>query len=319
MGGSDSEEFDAVQEEDPGNDDSGNDDGASSYTPSVRLVKKTVTKQAKAKAKSKNTKCFICPEKKLANSKFCRRHHRSAENIRYQAANSVPPQTEACEEILGDEAKCRVAIDEFEKENCGGRFRKKLIEWGRWKRKFGVRKSFKIKEGEQQMDITEFIKYKESTRGWDNPKCMAEWKKILDASDIADREGEGANLLLWIPVRKKRTRETEHYIDGAYEEGSKILKDPTKEDAEHLQEFSLRCAPGFHHKHFGNVNGAAGSEEVPPPMTKEEKDQEKNDAKRLKVDLTEVRPKLFQKYSKNLADFEASMSTTKKADLSAIS
>ena len=32
--------------------------------------------------------CFICDQRKLANSKFCRAHHRSMEAIKYQAMNA---------------------------------------------------------------------------------------------------------------------------------------------------------------------------------------------------------------------------------------
>ena len=49
---------------------------------------KAAVKGAGSKKKARVSTCFVCEDKKLINSKFCRQHHRSMEAMKYQAINA---------------------------------------------------------------------------------------------------------------------------------------------------------------------------------------------------------------------------------------
>ena len=58
--------------------------------------------------------------------------------MKYQAEHANPPETASLQQVLFDEGKCRLALEEFRRLNVEGRFRKKLIDWGQFKKKHGV-------------------------------------------------------------------------------------------------------------------------------------------------------------------------------------
>ena len=95
------------------------------------------------------------------------------------------------------------------------------------------------------MDVSDFCQHMRQTQGWGNEQAMAEWKR-LHGTNI-DREGEGATLQLWVPLKKRRMHETERFIEGTYEEGSKQIKAPTKEDAQHLNKFAVGSCSSHEH------------------------------------------------------------------------
>lgn len=113
--------------------------------------------KAAPKAKSeKNKKCFHCrcTEPKVTNGKFCKRHHRFAEGMKYQASAKKEPAT--FNDVMSDPSKAAVALDDWERENPEGSTRKKLICWATFKKKHGVRTSYTVREGDVLMGIDDY-------------------------------------------------------------------------------------------------------------------------------------------------------------------
>ena len=79
------------------------------------------------KSKVKNDSCYICPEKKLRNSKFCKDHNRAYENMKYQVQRDK--EMPAFNQVMGDPGKAKVAIEDFLRDNPEGSSRKRLVGW----------------------------------------------------------------------------------------------------------------------------------------------------------------------------------------------
>ena len=145
--------------------------------------------------------CFICPEKKQKNSRFCRTHHRAAEAMKYQAQHSKPPETAAYNEVMRDSGKAKVAIDDFLRENPEGSIRKRLIDWTQWKREHGVRLAYTVREAEELLDIDDYWVSRGQPRGKTRQESDEAFKEL--SKQAYDREGEGAFLKLWLPKVKR--------------------------------------------------------------------------------------------------------------------
>lgn len=158
---------------------------------------------AKARARAAGNKnCFICESAHNKNSKFCTDHHKAAEAMRYQASKASPPQGNALDAIFSDMAKCKMAINDFLRNNCEGRFRKKLIDWGQWRKQYGVRVAMTESDNDKLMGVTSYIKHMEGRMSTE--EAQAEFRRMVEAG----HEGEGAGLdrKLWITLERTRTR-----------------------------------------------------------------------------------------------------------------
>ena len=178
--------------------------------------------------------CFIsgCNEKLRSKSRFCHKHHKDVEGIKYQAkVKNDPEVSEAVEAAFSDPQKARLAVDEFERQNPEGRFRKRLIDWSAFKQSFGKRAEVRHRGEEELMDVTDFVMHKQK-RGMDEEAAMNEWKKLLESD--ADREGEGLDVKIWVVMNKKRFRDNITYKDDHLEEGSRQAKDMSDADRQVL-------------------------------------------------------------------------------------
>ena len=197
-----------------------------------------------AKAKAKNAAkaravkaCFAasCDRKAKAHSRFCQDHHRDAEAIRYQAKQTKDPaqrkeRMEAVEHALSDPAKAKLALEDFARLNPPGRFRKGLVDWTVFVQRFGKRMEVRTRQGEELMDITDYLKWQCKDRGVSEEDAMDKWAKLLE-SDL-DMEGDGTpgGTSIWIPQNKQRFKDVIRYKDQAVEEGSKAAKNMSDGD-----------------------------------------------------------------------------------------
>ena len=62
--------------------------------------------------------CFICPQKKQSNSRYCKEHHRPFENMKYQAEQSGRKKEFLV--TMSDPGKARVEVTRFMQENPTG-------------------------------------------------------------------------------------------------------------------------------------------------------------------------------------------------------
>ena len=96
-----------------------NGDGSAAKSPKK---KKTL-----AKNRVLDRACFICPNKKKANSRFCLVHNPPAEAIKSQAV--AKNELQAYESVMYSKEKAALAIGQFMMDNPPGKFRKKLIDF----------------------------------------------------------------------------------------------------------------------------------------------------------------------------------------------
>ena len=117
--------------------------------------KKAAVKAApKAKPKVGSATCFVCPSKKKANARFCVEHQKMVSAIEYQAKRASPEKVEEVKKVLQDE-RCLAALEEFERNNPPGAFRKKFkpIDFDRFLREHGVTLAETFREEHEQIDF----------------------------------------------------------------------------------------------------------------------------------------------------------------------
>lgn len=259
---------------------------------------------AKASSKQKNTDCFICSEKKLRNSKFCKPHHRAYENMQYQAKNAKPPETTSFNQVMSDPGKAKIAIDQFITDNPEGTTRKRLVDWASWKREHGVRVAFTVREGEQLLDIDDYFVERSQPRGKSRQESDEAFKELMKGP--YDREGDGPMTKLWLPKLKERMRDRTHYADASVVEGSKQIKDVDKRERDDLMDV-CRSAVGGHDTSF--IRGAAGPStslaiDTAHPNVKSEPDEDNGPApskkgKTKSGSVADERPKKYGKLKKD--------------------
>ena len=174
--------------------------------------------------------CFAntCEAKVKAHSKFCPKHHRDVEAIRYQAKQKKDKQIEEAVELaFNDPYKAQLALDDFDRENPSGKYRKKLIDFSAFKQKHGKRMEARVREEEEEMDITDFIT-DQKKRGVSDEVAQAKWKKLLESG--LDKTGEGVDTKIWIPQNRKRFRDNIHYKASELEETSRAERDMSVQD-----------------------------------------------------------------------------------------
>ncbi len=265
---------------------------------------------AKASSKQKNTDCFICSEKKLRNSKFCRAHHRAYENMQYQAKNAKPCETASFNQVMTDPGKAKIAIDQFITDNPEGTSRKRLVDWASWKREHGVRIAFTVREGEQLLDIDDYFVERSQPRGKSRQESDEAFKELMKGP--YDREGDGPLTKLWLPKLKERMRDRTHYADASVVEGSKQIKDVDKKEREDLMDV-CKSSVGGHDTSF--IRGAAASStslaimDTSQSSIKAEVDEDNGQAPHKKgksrsSNVADERPKKYGKLKKEIFLFQ---------------
>lgn len=247
--------------------------------------------------------CFCCPKTKKTNSKWCAAHHSTVESITYQAKRDN--QMEALSQVLGDPVKALKAIEDFERESPPGRFRRQLIDWSMWRRRYGVKRAVIRDENEDLMDLTDFMHYTLTVRQRDAAWARKEWERMKDNPQEFEQEGEEPNLKIWVPMRATRKRRHEEFIEGAVEEGSKSYKDMKKEDMQKLQTFAHTSAASYGNKFF---KGARSSADAAASLAKGDMDLEVMvEPKGRAVEIAIAAPKQSEKQAKKVPPVTAAL------------
>ena len=242
-------------------------------------------------------KCFArgCTLKKKGNSKFCIPHDVLAAAMKYQAIHAVPTELASYNFVMDDPDTADEALEEFGRENLG-RSRKKLIEWGRWKKRYGVRIVAAVTENEELMDRADFITL-EKAKGVYDTTAKQKWTDLKDTK--TDREGEGAALKIWVARNKTRTKTKETYEDGAYEEESKATKDPSADTKKEMLALASRNASSS--SDFIREGSTWASQVAAGPSPQKTEVEGESSAKKAKtVDMVDAGSKAYQKHSKTL-------------------
>ncbi|CAE7239963.1 unnamed protein product [Symbiodinium sp. CCMP2456] len=189
--------------------------------------------------------CFAatCEKKVKPHSKFCGDHHKDAEAIRYQARQKKNADISAAvEAALGDPAKAQLALDDFARNNPSGKFRKSLIDWSAFTQSFGKRAEFRVRNNEEQMDVTDFVKWQKG-RGLTDEEALQKWKDLLE-TDV-EREGEGHDTKVWVVRNKQRFRDQIRFNESALKESSKQVKGIAESDRQDLLDHVNRQCDSF--------------------------------------------------------------------------
>ena len=190
--------------------------------------------KGKGRGKSKQISCIVsgCPEPPKKHGETCQHHDRLIAAMKYQAGRDG--ELAALSQVLEDPHRLKLAILDFEKNNViEGKFRYKKLDWAIFKRVYGVRVSFTVREGEEQMDKAEHEEYflgKSKSQTW----IDSDWNTLLANAKDDDKEGTGANLKLWVPLRKQRFRDRTRFQEGAAEQSTKQEKNVGDTDLQAL-------------------------------------------------------------------------------------
>ena len=259
--------------------------------------------KAKAKAKGGGGKtasnCFVCEEKKLRNSKFCKSHHRAAENMKYQAQNAKPPELTSYNQVMNDPSKAKIAIEDFMRDNPEGSGRKRLIDWAAWKRDHGVRLSYTVREGEELLDIDDYYVMRSLPRGKSRAESDAAFKELLQGP--YDREGEGPLTKLWVPKHKERMRDRTHFVESSVTEGSKQLKNSDSKEKESMMQICQSAVGGHDSSFLRSASTKAITNEAGPVKRGPEQVEESDvPPKRVrKGNVADEAPKKYGKLKKD--------------------
>eukprot|EP00972_Heterocapsa_arctica_P039017 5746659-Heterocapsa_arctica.AAC.1 len=163
-----------------------------------------------------------------------------------------------------------MACEEFDRLNPPGKFRKQLVDWVQWKRKFSVTSFVTVRQGEEEYSFQDFTDEKSKSNS-DAAHIKAEWQSMLDDPSF-ERTGDGQRVVIWIPLRKKRMRDLTHAATNEVEESSKQLKNLKDKDKKDLKGFCNRSASSAMNDTFLRKAMGKGSD------TEEEKDSVEEDS-----------------------------------------
>ena len=122
-------------------------------------------------------------------------------------------ETKLFHSVMQDAGKAKVEITRFMKENPGGvGSRKKMIDFGTWHRSYGARNEAKLRDRETLVDISEYWSYFGRKKGLSRQESDAEFLEL--SKTPLEREGEGAQMKLWVSKPKQRFRDASrcHYV-----------------------------------------------------------------------------------------------------------
>ena len=203
-------------------------------------VIKTQTKGPKAASRAKTSKqCFafdcsnVCKNKR----KWCQHHFNCDSCLHGQAKKTG--NMDAYKQAMADPRTARKAFDDWDAESPPGVRQKTLVEWGAWKKRYGITVAMTQRQGEELMSLAEFVSLKK-LKGYTQEHAEEEWETMIASG--AEGEGDGKQRKLWIAENKKRFRDRTVYEDAGYDEGGKAKKGFNPEEREKLRNWAVETA-----------------------------------------------------------------------------
>lgn len=186
-----------------------------------KKVKKDAKPKAKSKAVDEDKRCTIlrCHLKRKAKAVYCINHARDVAAMKYQAEKQG--ESGFFDELATDATKLSEALEEFDRVNPKGRWRKGLIDWTQFKKSFTHTNSITQRRGEEEWTWPDYHDDKEGM-GWDVDRIKKSWQKLLESE--YERNGDGYHATIWIPLRRQRMRDETRAITNEVEQGSKAVK-----------------------------------------------------------------------------------------------
>ena len=164
------------------------------------MVKKGATKPggkrgAKAAGVSRPGKepCLNCGEKRVANSRWCKMHKRSADALDYQMESQNDEELKRVyQEAMKDDVQAKEEVDMFSRENPPDAkyARKKLMDWVRFTERRGRRTSTTDRDADLPMTEQEFVLWCKNVKGLTDAEATSWWTELRDNASI-DRDFGG--------------------------------------------------------------------------------------------------------------------------------
>ena len=223
-----------------------------------KKAKKDGKAKAKVKAIDPDKVCSIvrCSSKRKAKALYCINHARDVAAMKYQAEKQH--ESGFFEELVTDNAKLTEALEEFDRVNPKGRFRKGLIDWTQFKRRFTQTDSMTNRRAEEEWTWPEWHDEKEGM-GWDVDRIKKSWQRMLDSE--YERSGDGYHATIWIPKRRERMRDETRAITNEVTQGGKAVKNVKDKDLNLLKDF-VKTSSGSGRMSFLKVADGGGAEDA---------------------------------------------------------
>ena len=165
------------------------------------------TKGAQKERAKTSKRCFVadCPESCKNKSKFCM-HHFNVDACHLGQAKKANTM-DAYKQVVACPHKTRQAFDDWDAENPAGCTKKHLVEWGQWRKRYGVTVGVTQRQGEELMSMIDFVSMKK-LKGNEKDDAEAEWQQMIDAGH--EGEGDGKSRKLWNMENKKEIQRPHH-------------------------------------------------------------------------------------------------------------
>ena len=206
-----------------------------------------------------------------------------------------------------DPDKAKWCCDEHVRNNAPGTsVRKRFIDWGQWRKRFGIRKSQKDQDREELMDEADYVCYQQQ-RKVGSPIARKKFKALCE-DKRTEVEGEGAEKKAWVVLNKRRLRETERFEEGGVDEGSKIAKNMKQADINKLKSFAVNNQSEWS-SGFLSMKASSSSRDIAPEPF-EDLDTGK---KKRAVNVSTAAPKEYTKNVKALTPLIGGLKSSKEA------
>ena len=255
-------------------------------SPSPRPSRRSSDTSSKGSSCTKTCMVGDCVEKKSGKARFCASHRRMVDNILEQAQKQN--RKGEVERILDDPILLARACREFERDNPPGRFRKKLIDFSQFLKRYSHSVSYHDQQADEEWSFQEWSDEK-TKAGWDAAKILKAWKGFSEDPNIV--KGDGSNgETLWLPCRRKRIRDRASSIAAEFLEGSKPVKQMKAADAVALQDWGHDNLPSHSDTFFRKTGFAAEPDlQLPVGSLSRSRSNENNDAE--STDIQQQRKK----------------------------
>ena len=174
-----------------------------------------------------------CPEKVKKGGKFCLRHQRFYDVMRYQAGNDGPDLLTEFNDAMKDHDVMVEEVGIFAAANAdvpGAKKKKKRMNWAEFRTRNGVRKNKKDGSRRVPFEKEQWILREVNKFGRRRDQATQEWDKH-DRDHLVDKDYMGfqSQVRLWLRKTEWRDIEMERFIEGAAQEGGERQRNPNSE------------------------------------------------------------------------------------------
>jgi hypothetical protein len=269
--------------------------------------------------------CLVCSEQPVRGHRWCVEHKRAEAAMKYQAQKSN--QLQQYDQVMKDDAKAAEAVRDYVKSTPAGQrwTRKPLIDWVSWGQKYGVRLAVSEKDTSEPMTEAKFWRWAVDVEGQTESAAAAWWREIYESDADRDHNGRAGALRLWVPVSQVRERTKTRYIDASVESHSCQMKNVSPEELASLKNFTLDQDMSYGDdfmKQAASSSSPAKAAKLAPLAVADAEGKDvagapsatpvkvEPPAKKMRVDLQQVLPKLLTKFTQDLTELHRGMTAS---------